>query len=242
MDAADLFIIMGTETYGRQTSGIIDTYKEMQYIVSSKKPFFLFNMNPEPSLMFFQEGAANVVFNLSTVSWERWTVGAPMSPKVVDKIVQKLPDLHDCTAVPTRGGLTPTGGDKLQQAQQQQAHVLCTGANDQVTNPPNHQFYTVLRQWYSARVPDKFPDCGKVFKFSLRQIPGNETAGLTHLFQKLKKKYQPLGKFTAQDEQEIPQGSRERQEGGPEAAPPAPRRAPTTARTASSGRIKRRRW
>jgi hypothetical protein len=30
MEVADLFIIMGTETYGRQTSGIIDTYKEMQ--------------------------------------------------------------------------------------------------------------------------------------------------------------------------------------------------------------------
>jgi hypothetical protein len=90
MGAADLFIVMGTETYGRQTSGIIDTYKEMQYIISSKKPFFLFNMNPEPSLMHFQEEAANIVFNLSTVAWERWAVGAPISPKVVDTILQKL--------------------------------------------------------------------------------------------------------------------------------------------------------
>jgi hypothetical protein len=90
MEAADLFIVMGTETYGRQTSGIIDTYKEMQYIISSKKPFFLVNMNPEPSLMRFQEGAANLVFNLNTVSWKRWAVGAPMSPKVVEEILQKL--------------------------------------------------------------------------------------------------------------------------------------------------------
>jgi hypothetical protein len=90
MEVADLFIIMGTETYGRQKSGIIDTYQEMQYIVSSKKPFFLFNMNPELSLMRFQEGAANLVLNLKVVSWERWAVGAPMPPKAVDKIMQKM--------------------------------------------------------------------------------------------------------------------------------------------------------
>jgi serine/threonine protein kinase len=70
-------------------------------------------------------------------------------------------------------------------------------------SPLNHQFYTVLRQWYSARVPDKFPDCGKVFKRGQGSVPGNETAGLTQLMKKLKKKYQPLGKFTAQDEQEF---------------------------------------
>jgi hypothetical protein len=33
--AADLFIVMGTETYGMETSGMIDTYQEMQSIVSS---------------------------------------------------------------------------------------------------------------------------------------------------------------------------------------------------------------
>jgi tetratricopeptide (TPR) repeat protein len=90
MEEADLFIIMGTETYGKGTSGIIDTYQEMQYIKSSKKPFFLFNMNPELSLMRFQEGAANVVFNLNTISWERWEVGAPMPAKAVEKILQKF--------------------------------------------------------------------------------------------------------------------------------------------------------
>ena len=90
MEAADLFIIMGTKTFGKQTSGVIDTYQEMQYIKSSKKPFFLFNMNPEPSLMRFQEGAVNVVFNLNTISWERWEVGAPMPAKAVEKVLQKF--------------------------------------------------------------------------------------------------------------------------------------------------------
>jgi hypothetical protein len=89
MDAADLFIIMGTETYGMKTSGIIDTYQEMQYIVSSNKPYFLFNMNPELSRMRFQEGAANMIFNLNTVSWERWEVGAPIPEKAVKKILEK---------------------------------------------------------------------------------------------------------------------------------------------------------
>jgi hypothetical protein len=95
MKAADLFIIMGTETYGMKTSGMIDTYKEMQSIVSSKKPYFLFNMNPELSLMCFQEDAANMIFNLNTVSWERWEVGAPIPEKAVKKILEKI------AAVPT---------------------------------------------------------------------------------------------------------------------------------------------
>jgi hypothetical protein len=95
MEAADLFIIMGTETYGIETSGMIDTYKEMQSIKSSKKPYFLFNMNPESSLMRFQEGAANVIFNLDTISWERWEVGAPIPAKAVEKLLEKL------AAVPT---------------------------------------------------------------------------------------------------------------------------------------------
>ena len=90
MDAADLFIIMGTETYGRETSGVICTYQEMMYIKSSKKPFFLINMNPKSSLMKFKEPATNVVFNLNTVAWERWEVGTPISAKLVGNITSKL--------------------------------------------------------------------------------------------------------------------------------------------------------
>ena len=43
MGRADLFVVMGTQTYGKKTSGIIDTSKEMQEINHSKKPFFLIN-------------------------------------------------------------------------------------------------------------------------------------------------------------------------------------------------------
>ena len=71
MDEADLFIIMGTETYGRRTKDLFDTRKEMQIIISSRKPYFVFNMNPQHSLMRFKEGATNLVLNLNAVSWER---------------------------------------------------------------------------------------------------------------------------------------------------------------------------
>jgi hypothetical protein len=56
----------------------------MVYIKSSKKPYFLINMNPESSLVHFKEAATNLVFNLNTVSWERWKVGKPMPPKLVE--------------------------------------------------------------------------------------------------------------------------------------------------------------
>jgi hypothetical protein len=94
MDQADLYVIMGTKTYGRVTSGVIDTYKEMQLIQSSKKPYFLINMNPEDSLMKFEEPATNLVFNLTTVAWERWEVSRPrmkpLDPKIIFHIVAKL--------------------------------------------------------------------------------------------------------------------------------------------------------
>jgi hypothetical protein len=92
MEAADLFIVMGTETYGKETSGVIDTYQEMVYIKSSRKPYFLINMNPESSLMRFKESATNLVFNLNMVSWERWKVGKPMPPKLVEHVMAKLAD------------------------------------------------------------------------------------------------------------------------------------------------------
>jgi methylmalonyl-CoA mutase cobalamin-binding subunit len=59
MEAADLFIVMGTETYGKETPGVIDTYQEMVYIKSSKKPYFLINMKPDCSLGRFKESATN---------------------------------------------------------------------------------------------------------------------------------------------------------------------------------------
>jgi hypothetical protein len=110
MEAADLFIVMGTETYGRQSDGVINTYQEMMYIKASNKPFVLFNMNPEDSIMRFHEGAANIVFNLSIVPWERWAVGQQMSPMAIDKILQKLDgSLDDSLAVSEGGGRGPQG-------------------------------------------------------------------------------------------------------------------------------------
>jgi NAD-dependent SIR2 family protein deacetylase len=73
MQEADLFIIMGTGTYGQHTNGLFDTYNEMQRIKTSGKPYFLFNMNPEESLMDFKVETTNMVINPKVVciAWER---------------------------------------------------------------------------------------------------------------------------------------------------------------------------
>ena len=64
INEADLFVIMGTKSYGKKTSGVIDTYQEMTEIKSSGKPFFLINMLPEESLMRFDEAATNLLLEL----------------------------------------------------------------------------------------------------------------------------------------------------------------------------------
>lgn len=104
MEKADVYVVMGTETYGKRTSGSIDTYQEMQYIVSSRKPYFLFNMNPDDSLMRFKEAPANMIFNLNNISWERWRVGDPMPSKAADNIVEKLQEARDGAEVAGAGG------------------------------------------------------------------------------------------------------------------------------------------
>ena len=90
MAEAHLFIIMGTETYGKKTSGKIDTWAEMQAIRNSGKPFFLINLNPDSSTMRFKEKLTNKLFDLDTVAWHRWEVGKPMDPKLPGLILEKL--------------------------------------------------------------------------------------------------------------------------------------------------------
>ena len=71
MDLADLVVIMGTPTYGRATNGMFDTYKEMSYIFSQRKPFFLLKMLPE-GVEQFKEPTTNMVLNLSSTAWHPW--------------------------------------------------------------------------------------------------------------------------------------------------------------------------
>jgi hypothetical protein len=90
MEQADMFIIMGTETYGRNNHSSINTYQELQHIKASGKPYFLFNMNPEESLLKFKEENTNAVFDLNAVSSERWALGEPIPPNAVGNILEKL--------------------------------------------------------------------------------------------------------------------------------------------------------
>jgi hypothetical protein len=110
MTKANLFIIMGTATYGKQTSGMIDTCQEMQHIKSSRKSFFLINMNPEESLMEFQEAATNLIFNLYTTAWVRWKVGDPMPPTLLPKIIEKLSIVQHEGAIDTADADTAADG------------------------------------------------------------------------------------------------------------------------------------
>jgi serine/threonine protein kinase len=136
MDVADIFIIMGTETYGKETSGSIDTYKEMQQIVSSNKPYFLINMNPETSLMRFQESSTNLLFPLANMSWERWEVGAPMPLNLPQKVANKV--LQAVNMVPTNGPVSAVSGNVLTAHASQPA--LSTAApsapSSNTTTPP----------------------------------------------------------------------------------------------------------
>jgi hypothetical protein len=93
MAEADLFIIMGTETYGTRTSGKIDTWVEMHDIKESGKPSFLINMNPEKSLKRFEVKKTNELFDLDTVAWHRWVVGDSMDGKLPQQILRKLVEL-----------------------------------------------------------------------------------------------------------------------------------------------------
>jgi hypothetical protein len=110
MYEADLFVIMGTETYGKGTSGLIDTKKEMEmeHIISSKKPYFLFNnMNPEESLMRFKENITNMVMNLDTISWERWAVSSPMPTNKILHTTERRSAVH--TALDQLGNFVDGG-------------------------------------------------------------------------------------------------------------------------------------
>jgi hypothetical protein len=92
MADADMFVIMGTKTYGKRTAGLIGTNNEMQHIITSKKPYLLLNMNPESSCLEFEVLDTNHVLNLKKEprTWERWEVGQPMDDALPDKVLAKL--------------------------------------------------------------------------------------------------------------------------------------------------------
>jgi serine/threonine protein kinase len=90
MHDAQMFIIMGTSGYGTKTSGKVDTWKEMQDIKNSEKPFFLINMNPMRSLKRFKMELTNELFDLDTVAWHHWAVGGQMDSGLPSKISDTL--------------------------------------------------------------------------------------------------------------------------------------------------------
>jgi hypothetical protein len=80
---------MGTATYGKETNGMFDTYKEMNYLHSQKKPFFLIKMLPAGT-EHFEEPSTNLVLNLKTTAWHEWVPGKKIPRDLPILIEEKL--------------------------------------------------------------------------------------------------------------------------------------------------------
>ena len=76
-------IIMGTETYGKQTDSSVSTYHELHYINDDKKPFFLIKMCSQ-----FLEPYTRMVLH-KDVSHFPWTPGQPIPPDLKERILSK---------------------------------------------------------------------------------------------------------------------------------------------------------
>ena len=85
-----LVVILGTRTYGKETTSSCSTFEELQYVMSKRKPFFLIKMCDE-----FEEVKAQ--FHLvGDIAFEPWrpTEKNPEPPhELVEKIMVKFKGL-----------------------------------------------------------------------------------------------------------------------------------------------------
>jgi hypothetical protein len=90
IDACRLVVVMGTQTYGKDTGIGFSTFQELQFIIDEKKPMFLVKMCErfELSLTRLRLGG--------DICYAPWAVGAALPAGLVDRVIQKL----DGTAAP----------------------------------------------------------------------------------------------------------------------------------------------
>jgi hypothetical protein len=84
LHGCQLAIIMGTETYGKNTRVGFSTFEELRFIINEPKPFFLVKMCDK-----FEEPETRFRLD-NSVSYYQWTPGHPIPADLVTKIVEKL--------------------------------------------------------------------------------------------------------------------------------------------------------
>jgi hypothetical protein len=78
-------VIMGTATYGTKTASLYSTHEELQFIIATKKPYFLVKMCDQ----FTCEMAARLLIN-SAQDHFTWLPGSPLPIHLVLAITKKL--------------------------------------------------------------------------------------------------------------------------------------------------------
>jgi hypothetical protein len=84
LSSCQLAIIMGTKTYGRETSVGYSTFDELRFIHEERKPFFLVKMCER-----FEEAETRFLLG-SSVCFIQWFPGSQMPGDLIAKIIEKL--------------------------------------------------------------------------------------------------------------------------------------------------------
>eukprot|EP00288_Rhodomonas_lens_P019969 CAMPEP_0177690494 /NCGR_PEP_ID=MMETSP0484_2-20121128/795_1 /TAXON_ID=354590 /ORGANISM="Rhodomonas lens, Strain RHODO" /LENGTH=607 /DNA_ID=CAMNT_0019201039 /DNA_START=91 /DNA_END=1914 /DNA_ORIENTATION=+ len=93
-----LAVILGTKTYGKTTGGMFDTYKEMQFILGTKKPYVLIKMCDR-----FEQDETDFQFSHNGIGYIQWTPGSAMPASVIPTIKARLSGAPPPTESPAPG-------------------------------------------------------------------------------------------------------------------------------------------
>ena len=83
---AELVVILGTATYGKETDSSCSTHQELMYVMDKKKPFFLIKMCDK-----YEEAAADFYFpsNVAYYPWmpkEHGVLPKELIPRIIEKL------------------------------------------------------------------------------------------------------------------------------------------------------------
>lgn len=82
---ANVIVIMASKTYGHETSGVIDTRKEVEYIYALKKSVFIVKMCDK-----LLDPVAAGLLNFASTSYVEWIPGTEMPANLMTKLMDKL--------------------------------------------------------------------------------------------------------------------------------------------------------
>ncbi len=81
--SAEVIVILGTRTYGKETGGLFSTLQEMNLTIEDKKKMYLFKMCDR-----WEEIATRAAF--SDKKYKEWKVGEPIPEGAIDEIMGLL--------------------------------------------------------------------------------------------------------------------------------------------------------